>query len=264
MSVFSCGQPLPLKNADKNINDFAQKMADSCFYGTNPGADLKNSLLSFKNVLDEAFKGKITPQTEDSSLKMLYDPGLQLSSYPPDDGLPGAIVARPMEADLNLMMTAVLWDDQIEVYGPERYVSLERDYNDGIKEDFLSGAVDYISYTNHIVDVGQMDISFKYDSFTTLTRLFAEELPEEGVVVLCMQMQGEAQRVKGGFNAYLKRLHSFNLYYPIDGNNTYRVVGSWTEAGGSLFVFGSSANSGNIGEGIITEFDGLSNWLSSH
>lgn len=269
IAIFAgCGQPLPLKNSDPRIDEFSHKIADSCFYGENPEADITDDLVEFKRILDEEiFKGEDTPQTGNSRLSLIADPGNQLTSYPENADLPGAIVARPIAASLDRFNQALTWDDQVEVYSTERYVSYERTYDKGLEEkiSFLNGEVNFLDCHNHVVDIGQRDISFAYDTYMTLRRIKNDSLPKEGVIILCVQMLDEATRVGGGYNAFFETMHSFHIYYPIDATNTYRVAASWVSAGGGLWIFGAEANSGNIGEGIVLEFDKITEWvLSGH
>ena len=262
-----CSAAIPLHKADDRINALAYGMADYCFNPEKKSTDITSTLILWKELLDEIYKGGMEPDSDTGRYNYM-DTGLELTPYPEDADVAGATVGVPLQATLAQFTESLLWPDWLEVFtDPLRYYVYEREYTVGDREEFLAGNENYLETYNYQEDVGQSGISFAYYTTMTFERILPSQnpsLPEEGVLIVCNMMDGEAQRVAGGYNAYMTDLYSFNIYYPISESVTYRINGTWLRAGGSLWIFGAGANSGNVGEGILDEIESLMNWITSH
>ena len=261
LSIMACNPMTPLPgNVDEKIAAFTQTLASHCF--ENNPADVNDNLVEFKGILDDIYQGQPTPLSTKESLNQIYD-GYALESYPTSDGNAGGIVARPIAAGLHKFLVALTWPDMMEVY-TNRYISYTRQYLEGgdpVKFVLNDGTEDILTYTNHVVDIGQQEVSFEYDVNTVFTMHRGEQFPKEGVLVDCSYMPAEAVYVAGPHNPWMKTMYTVLIYYPIDADNTYRIAFTWIKAGGSEWIFGANANSGNVGKGIVDEFVGITNFV---
>jgi hypothetical protein len=258
--IAACSAAIPLPMADTRINDLAVKMGQDCFGGAGNIAADANSM---KSLLDEIYQGQSIPQTKEGDLKKIVD-GYGVDDWVEGQSLAGAIVAKPIAASLAKFKVALTWPNIMEVY-TDRYTFYERDY-DGDNdtqtvEDFRNGTIDAFQCTNHIIDIGQQGIKFEYYTNMNTNVYKGDNLPADGIMVECMFMPEPAVLVEGGYNSFMKKMYSATIYYPIDAENTYRIVATWIYAGGSLGPFGANANSGNVGQGINDEFTGITNFV---
>lgn len=259
----ACNPTSPLDEVDPRMNDISQKLAEDCF-GTQ--GDVVSHLNELKALLDEIYQGQLTPQTDKKGLAEI-DQGYELTSYPPDQGLAGGVVARPIAASLQKFIEAMLWDNQLEVWNTDtltRYIFYDREYLQGDKAAFKEGTGNLVGCKNHVQDVGQRGISFEYYTDMIFARYKDASLPADGAILLCSNMPEKATRITGGYDSYMDKLMSLYVYYPIDENNTYRVLATWLKAGGSFWFVSVGANSGNIGQGIRDDFEGITNFVLTH
>ena len=266
--LLTCGRPFPLLEADETLNALAYAMGDYCHNPEKKGTDISESMNGWKTLLDDIYKGTLEPDSKSGRYKLLYTDGLGLNPYPTDTKVSGATVALPLEASIEQITETLLWPNWLEVFtDPQRYYVYNRTYIEGSRDNFLAGTEHYLETSNYQEDVGQQGISFAYTTTMTFERLLPkddESYPEKGILIVCNMMEGDAERVAGGLDAWMTDLYSFNVYYPVSDTVTYRINGTWLAAGGGFLVFSSTANSGNVGEGINDEIDSLMNWIDSH
>lgn len=262
-----CGIPLPLLNADSELNELSQKMIQYCLDDKleEGDTDLSPTVLGLIAVMDEVYEGELTVQTSESPRKYI-DTGLQLEGYPEEYGVAGGIVGSSLGVSIDKYLTAMFWDDLLEVLtDPQRYLEYDRTYAKGNKGDFLSDAINYVETLNHQIDVGQRDIHFEYDtkmSFRRMTKADNASFPEEGTIVICNRMLEPVTYPV--YNAYMTYLYSFYVIHPVSNDRFYKLCGTYIKAGGGLWIFGAEANSGNVGQGILDEENSYMNWIESH
>ncbi len=261
--IAGCGQPLPLKNASEEVVTMAKGMFDYCLGENHQSEDISDKINEIKTLMDEIYQGEMTPQTDDSRLKII-DNGLQLPAYPEQYETAGAIVGVPLDVTLQQFIESLVRDDWATILtDPQRYVMYQREYTEGDKDKFVAGEEDYLFTTNLQEDTGQRGIRFKYTTNLRFIRHRSETFPDEGVLVVCNWMTEPAENTTGELNAYMDYLYSWNIYYPKDANSIYKINSTMLKAGGGLWIFMSGANSGNVGEGIIDETTSFVNFIKS-
>lgn len=260
----SCGQPLPLKNADEKINNMVYAMAEYCHGDNVETENITNKILEFKTLADEIYNGELTPNS-DTSRYNLIDEGLQIQPYPEGNSVAGATVWTPFDIPLGTFIEVLVSDDWENIYvDPDRYIYYTRAYTVGDKDEFIAGTTDWLVTENWQEDIGQRGIQFEYQTRMTFRRVKDEGLPESGVLVICNEMLDEAQNTTGELNARMQQLFSFNIYFPVSESRTYKINATWLQASGGLWIFSAGANSGNVGEGILDEQTSLVNYINAN
>jgi hypothetical protein len=267
--VAGCGT-IPLPGGEPETIDILLHLS------TNEDEDdafFKTDLERMHAILLEVFEGEYAPLPEDeikeySDFEDLTRPeffrwGIELDTNPLYAENAGAFVGRTVSTNYLNHIPLVLDGPWIEMF-PETYSKFDKTFEGTGVADFVAGTIDSVTCENDVINLADRGIIFAYPSTSLFRRIKGLDLPGGEALLHWEHMIGEADRIEGGDNAYMKFLINFQIYLPLNDTYSFRLASTWTHAGGSILFFSGTANSGDIGKGIRKDFKGLENYLASY
>jgi hypothetical protein len=268
MGLAGCGA-MSLQQADQEVADLTLRLSQ----GENESdAALAPDIELLYEKLTEAYEGAYEPipESEVRSCDIMqscetidrFRWSMALPTNPVEERENvGAIAARTISSDYAGIFPLIVNGDWAPVFSTQ-YREYDRQFEGTDGEDFLNGLADDVHAVNHVVNTAGRGIVFEYTADSHLRRVKGLDIPGGEALIHWEHMRGEAVRIDGGYNAYLSFLLNMQVHLPLNDEFAFRASAGWSIAGGSMFIFGASAGSGDIGKSIRASFVDLEDYLN--
>lgn len=258
---FGCGgEVLPFP--EKETSDAVMLLAASMDAENSTVAD---GLSDLNDILLEVYADKHVPIPPGSMVPYIpskikpytgadaFRWGYGLPTDPENEDTTGAFVARPLSVGYLAMLPLAVEADRSTILD-SNFRENNRVYAAGEAAAFLAGESDLVVSANHSVLLAPKGIVFEYDTHTTVRRIRDERLPGGEAMIAWELLDGEAERIEGGYGAYLRYLKNLNILFPLSDKLSFWVVASWSETGGSALGISVSGSSGDIAEQVRRDY----------